>query len=291
MKIEQIIVIHLNKNKKVTLQGIGTFYLNSASSSPADTNYISAPSQPVISFQYDANAPQDDSLIDTIVFYSKKLKPLSAADLDSFLNWQKQLLNIHMSFTLQDIGVLQKNLTGEIEFSPYQSSSVESATFSKKSKQKNRFSFPDFKTVSIKPVKKYLPIIVTILIACFCTWMIYLYFFNHTSGTNSIQTKPSVTQNTPSSNKNILPTAPSKQVMAENKNYVFRIVFFQTKNKNEAIKTVNQIFGFGHSAVIYLRDSVYEISMPFNRPLTDTSKILDSLNMYNSLGKGWAVVE
>ncbi len=85
MKIEQVIVLHLFNNKVVTLQGIGTFRLDPSVSLPADIEKDNVIPENAASFEYNPKATEDDSLIDSIVKHTTKIKPLASADLDSFL--------------------------------------------------------------------------------------------------------------------------------------------------------------------------------------------------------------
>src|SRR5258708_11055702 len=118
MKIEQVIVLHLFNNKEVNLQGIGTFHFNSSITVPADLEKDVVIPENSVTFEYNPKATEDSSLIDSIVKYTTKIKPLASADLDSFLMLGRQFLNIGKPFTLDKLGTLDKAQTGELIFIP-----------------------------------------------------------------------------------------------------------------------------------------------------------------------------
>ena len=108
MKIEQVLVHYLLKTKQLTLQGIGTFHLDAAIPDTADSEKPVVIPENAITFTYDPRATEDDGLVDFIVEHTKKIKPLAASDLDSFLSLGRQFLNIGKPFNLPHIGTLGK---------------------------------------------------------------------------------------------------------------------------------------------------------------------------------------
>ena len=106
----------LLKHKQISLQGIGTFKIDS--SIPENTDNDKAVIIPAesISFIYDPKVKEDDELIDFIVQSTKKIKPLASADLDSFLTLGRQFLNIGKPFTIQNLGTLEKLKSGATRF-------------------------------------------------------------------------------------------------------------------------------------------------------------------------------
>ena len=287
MKIEQLIVFHLYQNKEVTLQGIGTFRLDPNISVSADPARPMPLPETAITFEYNPKAVEDPSLVDTIQLHTKKLKPLASADLDSFLHSQKQLLNINMAFNLGDIGTLYKTAQGTFGFVPFQTpASISNAKRSGKTNKAISSILHKYNTNEIKQRKKLFPLIVIITFGIGLTLsLVYLLAVNDAPVKFPDQKKPIAT----SGNKDT--TVPGQTIKATNsKNipvkYVFKVVFLSTRHKDEALKSLSEISGFGHDAIMYLSDSLYKIGIPFNRPLSDTSQIKDSLNRYNSLANG-----
>ena len=68
--------------------------------------------------------------------------------------------------------------------------------------------------------------------------------------------------------------------------YSFKIVFKVTTNKAAALDKMNTLVFRGHKVLMYTTDSVtYKLAEPFNLPLSDTTKVKDSLNRFYYLGK------
>ncbi len=109
LKIEQVIVQQLYSSKKITLQGIGTFSLDSSVSLPVDSEKAMVIPENAIHFDYNPKVGEDEPLIDAIVQHTKKIKPLASADLDSFLMLGRQFLNIGKPFTIGGLGTLDKS--------------------------------------------------------------------------------------------------------------------------------------------------------------------------------------
>src|SRR5688500_4083762 len=120
LKIDQVIVLHLFNNKQVTLQGIGTFRLDPSVSLPADSQKELVIPENAITFEYNPKATEDESLIESIVEHTTKIKPLASADLDSFLMLGRQFLNIGKPFTLNGLGTLDKAQAAQLIFIPGQ---------------------------------------------------------------------------------------------------------------------------------------------------------------------------
>ena len=94
MKLEHVIVQQLYKSKKVTLQGIGTFRLDSSVAIPPENEKDYVIPENAISFEYNLKATEDEALIEHIVAQTRKMKSLASSDLESYCMSSKQFLNI-----------------------------------------------------------------------------------------------------------------------------------------------------------------------------------------------------
>src|SRR6185437_16456160 len=106
----------LLKTKQLTLQGIGIFHLDASVPTSADPDKPIIIPENAITFQYDPRAKEDEGLVDFIVEHTRKIKPLAASDLDSFLSLGRQFLNIGKPFNLPHIGTLEKLNSGVLSF-------------------------------------------------------------------------------------------------------------------------------------------------------------------------------
>ena len=116
MKVEQLIVQFLYKNKKLRLQSIGEFVFISESSVSSIGEYSYFFPEDSIKFSYNPNCSQDEDLISYIMSQTGKIRPLASSDLDSYIVLSKQFLNIGKPLFLNGLGSLYKNQNNEYEF-------------------------------------------------------------------------------------------------------------------------------------------------------------------------------
>ncbi|MCO6496396.1 MAG: hypothetical protein J5I50_01915 [Chitinophagaceae bacterium] len=116
MKIDQLLLEYLLKYGELRLHEIGVFKLKDAVHAPDD------PSKPIvipsdaISFKFDPKTPEDADLVAYISESTGKITPLASADLDSYLSLRKEFLNIGKPMILANIGTLEKASSGELTF-------------------------------------------------------------------------------------------------------------------------------------------------------------------------------
>ncbi len=285
MKIEQVLVQQLYSRKKITLQGIGIFSLDSSVYSPIDSEKLMAIPENAVSFEYNPKVGEDEDLVDSIVLHTKKIKPLASADLDSYLMLGRQFLNIGKPFTIEGLGTLDKAQTGELVFIPGQfiTPKIEAPKALKENETEIKSGlFPNYDSEVKGNPTRTIFIIVMILVLGLGAWAAYHFFFKKTgedisNDSQSLQTNP----DTAAVKKDTVATT---SVM--NDGYSFKIVFMETIDKADALKTFNKYNSFGRNVIMYTNDSVvYKVAEPFVLPLSDTSFMLDSLNKYFYFGK------
>ncbi len=115
MKIEQLIVQYLYQEKKVTLEGIGSFYLSPEISISTSEEPVLLPENS-IRFELNSKATADEGLIKFIVEKTRKIKPLAVSDLESFSILGKQFLNLGKPLNIKELGSLLKHQNNEYEF-------------------------------------------------------------------------------------------------------------------------------------------------------------------------------
>ena len=60
----------------------------------------------------------------------------------------------------------------------------------------------------------------------------------------------------------------------------------ETQSKDVALAVLQHLKNYGRKVIMYTDDSVtYKIAHPFMLPLSDTARVLDSLNKYYYRGK------
>lgn len=284
MKIEQVLVQQLYNSKKISLQGIGSFSLDSSVSLPADSDRGMVIPENAITFDYNPKAGEDEALIDAIVQHTKKIKPLASADLDSFLMLGRQFLNIGKPFTIEGLGTLDKAQTGELVFIPGQfiTPKIEAPKALKENETEEKSGlFPDYDSEVRGNSSRTIFILVAIILLGLAGWAAW-YFFYDTTSDDAVNE----TQILPAADTSAVKTD-SSQTPAATDVYTFKIVFKKTRDRQDAIKALKKYTEYGHKVIMYTHDSItYKVAEPFTLPLSDTTHIKDSLNKYYYMGKG-----
>ncbi|MEO8111179.1 MAG: hypothetical protein ABI594_14145 [Ginsengibacter sp.] len=297
MKIEQALVLYLLKNKQMSLQGIGTFSIDIPLPEVTDNEKPVVIPANAVSFQYDPKVGEDESIIDFIVLHTKKIKPLASADLDSFLTLGRQFLNIGKPFTIHNIGTLDKLKSGVLEFRPGQlilqkMQAPRDLTENDVEENDTENLFNDYqKARGSNSGKRALAVIVLLLIVGFAAWAIWFFLFKKNDAQplpadNIVPVSDSAGHSTdPVSNG----TAPDTSKLASpgNTNTAsFDVVVKETKIQQVALTRLAILKSYGRHVVMYTNDSVtYKVAEHFQLPLSDTTKILDSLNRYYPPGQ------
>ncbi len=293
MKIEQLLAQHFYKNKEVTLQGIGKFTLSPDLVMPMENDKDATLPDNAISFTYDSRATEDDALINYIVEQTRKMKPLAAADLDSYLVLGKQFLNIGKPFKVEGLGMLIKNQQGEYQFTQGQSfsSKTEEAApaMVREKADDNDISFRDEGRPAGRS-NKGLKIAAALLVVGLLGTAAWYFFMRNTkqAGVETALQEPAAKQE-PDTNKinpaitdtlnsikkdSVVPVAPP--VTAGD--YTFKVVF-RVLSQGGALKKKIELNK--PNVIMYTSDSVhYKLAEGFNRPLSDTTKIKDSLRAF-----------
>ena len=300
MKIEQALVLYLLIHKKISLQGIGTFNIYGAVPENTDNDKPVIIPPESISFKYDPKIKEDEDLIDFIVQNTKKIKPLASADLDSFLTLGRQFLNIGKPFTIQNLGTLEKLKSGELEFSPgplIQRVEVPKAKIEDEGAEKHEENlFNDYQKEPSSNNSRVLLIAIIAILLGFGSWAAWNYGFKKT-------------ESEPAATDNIIPVQDTANISEKQKSdslaeaqrvtdsianvqknpadsFTFKVVVKETTNKEIALARLAKLKSFGRKVIMYTNDSItFKVAEPFMLPLTDTTRVLDSLNNYYYMGK------
>lgn len=288
MKIEQVLIHYLLKNKEITLQGIGTF---KAVAPLPDT---SDPQKPVIipegaiSFDYNPRADVDPALIEFITEYTGKIKPLAASDLESYLMLGKQFLNIGNPFILHNIGTLQKNNNGQLIFKDGQYAAdkidPQRKIEDEGAEQHDENMFNEYQKERDGGKGKGILVVVAIIIIGMIVWALYQFVFKNNEKTDSVSTTNIISPIADSlfnDSINRSVNQPVSVIKAPSDTFTFNVIVNEFNDKLRAENREKELTRYGRKVILYTSDSVtYKIAEPFNRPLSDTLKVRDSLNKY-----------
>lgn len=295
MKIEQAIVQYLLKTKKLTLEGIGTFLLYNTAPDPADPEKaVTLPEKSVV-FQYDPKAGEDPDLVDFIVENTNKIKPLASSDLDSFLSLGRQFLNIGKPFVLQNLGTLDKLNSGELVFKQghlithrIEPEKIKIEEPENEEKEENLFNDYQKERKKSKAPKSILAILI-IIILIFLAWTVWHYGFNKKNNVENLQSTETVVPITDSSHlkkdSSTIANAALDSINIQKKqrgdSITFNIVVRKYRSESAALARFEELKNYHRNVIMYTSDSViYKVAEPFTLPISDTTKILDSLKRY-----------
>jgi hypothetical protein len=288
VKIEQVLVHYLIKNKSLPLQGIGTFKLEASIPDSADTNKPVFIPENAITFDYNPRQTEDEGLVDFIVEHTNKIKPLAASDLDSFLSLARQFLNIGKPFILPNIGTLEKLNSGVLAFKqglliaekmePNKVRNQDDGEVHEESLfndyQKERKNNNGGKTILI--------LLVLIIIGCL-VWGVWHYAFNKKEPIETLNSTEGIVPLKDSAFKADSTTIAGAKLKPQevSDTVSFKIVIREYHTQNAAEKRLEKLKAFQRNVVLYTDDSItYKIAESFNLPLSDTTRILDSLKRY-----------
>lgn len=301
MKIEQLIVQHLYKNKSVTLQGIGTIHLNPSVIIPTGNEKDFVMPEHAFTFEYNLKAPEEESLIEFIVQQTRKIKPLATSDLESYSILAKQFLNIGKPLVIQGIGTIQKNQEGIYEFiqGNFVSTKMEDSPkqITEKAEEPISFEHESIKNNN----KKYLAALLGILVLGIVGAALYYFlFYTKPGATESIpepvaQTNTAVdsvkTDTTAQIKTDTINTVAPPPVAVTTDGNNFKIVIKEYKSEIAANKALARLSKYSQRLVVIKKDSTtYQLAMPFTTPLADTTHARDSLRVFFG-GKPFVVVQ
>lgn len=280
MKIESLLVNYLYTNKKLSLQGIGTFTVVGNIEQPEGDAPVALPEDAVV-FEQDMHAPLDEGMIQYIVESTRKIKPLATSDLESFSILSKEYLNIGKPLYLEGFGTLQKNQEGRYEFfgATYINPRIEYAGKEIKEKDPGEISF---RTPPRKNDRnKQLTYGIILLLILFMVPALIFYYYRE-KPVPEVATENLITPGNDS--PKIQKPIPVEAVAADTLRYlVIKTYADSIKAKNE----INRLSSYNHKVTLRSLDSTtHHVIMPFNKTLSDTTAIKDSINRFFGV-KSW----
>lgn len=289
MKVEQLLVQYLYKNKTVSIQDIGTFTISPEAIIPMEGDKDTSLPEGAIQFSFDKKTAADEGLISYIVEQSGKIRPLAASDLESYTILTRQFLNIGKPLQIEGLGILQKNQQGTYDF--IQGSNISSraevphAAVKEKIQEEISFASPAKKASS-----KTGWMIAALTIFLLSTAAAIYYFVTREKESPVTQQvlqpqadslnlsdslTPAVRDSLLKKDSTVVKAVPS------NDGYSFKIVIKQYSTKAAAEKAYTKLSNYGHKLILSPVDSVnYKLSMPFTTPITDTLRAKDSLRKF-----------
>ncbi len=304
LKISRLLADYLVQHKSLKLQGIGilTFDERIARTPEQEKEGIFfAPES--LEFKEDRKLKEDHELIGFISKETGKILPLAAADLDSYLELGKQLINISKPFVLESIGVLQKNGQNKLEFNQGDSYIAPTDQIQKKG-SRVKDEEVHFDDNYLKPAKKvsnnynFLVIASLILLGLALIGWVAIYLYNKSNLTETdtaytTKSSPVTPEPAPDTTKLLSITdtvstlATLKDTLSVPTNSIVKIesgtfnLVLEISGRNRAMKRFADLKEWGHKVEMTTKDSLkYKIFFPVNAPLSDTIRHRDSLSRF-----------
>lgn len=293
MKIEQLLVQYLYNNKNVSLQDIGVFHISPDIILPVDNDKEMQLPPDAILFEYDKKAILDEGLVNFIVQQTRKIRPLASSDLESYSILSKQFLNIGKPLIIDGLGTLQKSQQGNYVFTQGHivNAKLEAGPVQVKEKQSEEISFKSTEKRSDENPKKTWAVaaLIGFIILIAAATIYFLFYKTKDSGLAAVD-EPTVDSivmpvtTTPIAviTDTLTPVKDStNKVTPETEGSVFRVVIKEYPSKALAEKAYLRLTNFGHKLLLSPIDSLrYKLSIPFNSPLSDTTRAKDSLTKF-----------
>lgn len=284
MKVQDLLGEFLYQHKQLTLPTIGIFELD-ASVNVYESKEGSLPENS-IRFVQNTQATATDELMNYLVQQSGKMKPLAMSDLESYLDNGWQFLNIGKPFTIKGVGSLTK--TGNTLHFQQGTAVLDKAevtgiyALKDRSREKEEIKELNFDSeVKKGNSKKVIIAIASIAALALIGWAIYLAVTrNNTDFADDTQTEQQdTTQSTTNTDTvGIIPdTAIIKPTFADTS---FQLVLFTFSDTVKANKELRKQLTRRNNVTVVAKDSVYQVVLTVNKPLADTSKVIDSLKSY-----------
>ncbi len=281
VKVQDLLADYLYQNKTLTLPAIGSFELDPTINF-SDIKEENWPPD-AIRFHQNTSAVADEPFIAYLVKQSGKMRPLALSDLESYLSNGIQLLNIGKPFAFKGIGSLSRsgsNFTfqqGHPVLDRLEQTDgsyfVKDRTNETEETKDLDFSHQAIKTNNRTTIISIVAIIALLVIA----GAIYLALRTDDSNKtdNTIQTVDSSTVTSDADTTAVVPIVP---VTVPRNDSSFQLLINNFTTSSGANARLQALLQRGHSVSLQVKDSSnYNIVLTVNKPLSDTTYVIDSL--------------
>ena len=286
VKVQDLLGEFLYQQKQLTLPTIGSFELD-ASVNVYESKEGTLPENS-IRFTQNTQATPTDELMSYLVQHSGKMKPLALSDLESYISNGWQLLNIGKPFTIKGVGSLTKsgNILSFQQGTPIleKAESTGAYTVKDRTREKEEIKELSFDSeVKKGGGKKAIIAIASVAAIALIAWAIYLAIPKSKSAvTDDSQTEQEV--NVPSNTAVDTATnnAPDSAVITPPADIdtSFQLVLFSFSDTAKANKELKKQQNRRTNVALVSKDSLFQIILTVNKPLADTTKVIDSLRLF-----------
>jgi hypothetical protein len=298
VKVTQLLSDYLSQQHRLVLTGFGVIThdgsIQYAKDGEAEKLVFAAGS---LQFQFDPKAVVEDGLITFISKETGKMRPLALSDIESYLEFGHELINISKPFHIEGLGTLQKNSNNELEFKQEefgrsQSSGQARSGSRQRSKESERSESPYGGEMAPREKKARLDTqkLLIILVIGLGLAVSYLLFSRYQQKDPAVSNSDapvsrkdagtSVTPEPPKDNAANDATAPPTSAVEKPTKAVFNVVI-EVSGRERALKRYADLKEWGHDIRMDTRDSLtFKLYIPINAPLADTARHRDSLRLF-----------
>lgn len=295
MKIQELLAQYLYKEKSLTLPGLGHFALDPTVNLTETKEQVWPDG--AITFTMDRQAKMPDELLTFLVQQTGKMKPLALSDLESYLYTGFQLINIGKPFLIKGIGSLTKNQTTELQFEQgnpvlEKIDSINTDHVRDRTVLAEGETEIDFSHEVLKNSKKPILLIGSIIALALVGWALWLAIPKKETASVDTETEqtaiaplPTTTDSSANVEKESQPLVTSDSAAAVTSTApvaaasgAFRLQVDAFRTLAAAEKRVAKLILRGFDVRAEMKDSSrYIVVLQVNRPLSDSSYVMDSL--------------
>jgi hypothetical protein len=285
VKVQDLLGEFLYQNKQLTLPTIGSFEMD-ASVNVYESKEGTLPEN-TIRFTQNIQAAAHDDLMNYLVQHSGKMKPLALSDLESYISNGWQLLNIGKPFTIRGVGSLTKS-GSTLHFqqgTPVLEKAEATGAYNVKDRTREKEEIKELNfdsEVKKGGGKKAIIGIASVAALALIGWAIYLAIPKNDTVANdeqeTVQPDTSSTQATQDTVVTLIQdTAATVSVKVDTS---FQLVLFTFADTVKANKELRKQLTRRTNVAMVQKDSLYQLLLTVNKPLADTTKVMDSLRSY-----------
>ena len=282
LKIERLLTDYLFKQGHLSLPGIGVIRYDGIGEAEFDEpsgRYRF--SEGSLHFESDPKTELEDELVMHISRETGKMKPLAASDLESFLHFGQELINISKPFYINGLGVLQKSATQALEFIQEDPSNTAPERVRRYSTEPRKQPIPE--PMPVVPAGRHrlaMPANLLwglgLLVLVLSGYSLFRYLGNASGNPASENGITPGAQATDTSAK----AAAESVKTATAKRGVFNIVI-EDAYRERALRRYADLKEWGHDIRMTTVDSLrFKLYIPVDAPLSDTARHRDSLRMF-----------
>lgn len=261
----------------LSLPELGSFQVGEGVDLPLDEPKKHQDARNNIRFVKNLKEEVDQELIKFIIERTRKMKSLATADLLTFSDQAKEMLNIGQPVSFEGIGTIKQTLRGGYEFTP----GVYKANLISGFEENNEtLIFPDEVSAmhdTQQPSLSRNRSLGGTLIIFFCLLIVAILIYFLVIFKNKPENK-TVTEDAPASSLTVADTTTTEPKLPAGT--IHYEVVFEHLERERAFRRYSQLRSWGHPVIMRTSDSVhFTLSIPFTTPPGDTAAMKDSIRI------------